>query len=638
MALIGLVTTEGLSYAATARANKGWFIYPTKFSVSDTAGAFNISRTLDDINPTWFTGLISNYNKINALTIELVGTIPINSNGGVNSTIAELYYYCETQSFNISCNTTTNEISFTDANAPDFLALLSNGDRVTVRIKKDSGGSMPNPLLEAQTYFIRKSGSIVTLFNSKADALANTNIIDLTTTGSELVMQKEFLYAIAQFDTPIPYIANSGNYTLRPSLVTANTADPNLFQFFYTQATDVNSHNLNPEAHPLIQDALNKAGVFVQLSEHDYVGQSFDEIPVFESGANTENAIVYVKANGKYEKALANGTISEINTIGVVKDEIVKTLQGFFNIGTHGFPVGSLVYLSNTVAGAFTTTATTCKLGIVVSATTVYLDKPLAVQVSASGVVNFVDLGDVPSAYTGNSLKFLRVNTGETGLEFVTLPDATETVKGLIELATEAETLAGTDTSRAVVPATLKATLNDTGAAAKIGTDVTNFTGGNLSSSDDTVQKALETINSLQLTGLVMIPVDGTVIAWSGLALEKGKEYFIFDGAGGNANLPALSGLAIGDFLILNGTPYAYSVSAGDHNAVRAGSNTIRLVRRRKETDVVSTSNVDTTTNNTSVVIIDDTNVSTDRFYKTMFIKLSTSEWLAIDLDYLYRS
>ena len=37
---------------------------------------------------------------------------------------------------------------------------------------------------------------------------------------------------------------------------------------------------------------------------------------------------------------------------------------------------------------------------------------------SAGGVVNFTDLSDVPSSYTGHAGESLRVNVGETGLEF----------------------------------------------------------------------------------------------------------------------------------------------------------------------------------------------------------------------------
>lgn len=43
------------------------------------------------------------------------------------------------------------------------------------------------------------------------------------------------------------------------------------------------------------------------------------------------------------------------------------------------------------------------------------------------GATDFTDLGDVPSSYTGHSLKLVRVNTGETALEFVD-PDSLDVI------------------------------------------------------------------------------------------------------------------------------------------------------------------------------------------------------------------
>lgn len=39
----------------------------------------------------------------------------------------------------------------------------------------------------------------------------------------------------------------------------------------------------------------------------------------------------------------------------------------------------------------------------------------------ASGASDFTDLGDVPSSYSGEGLKVVRVNAGETGLEFAVI-------------------------------------------------------------------------------------------------------------------------------------------------------------------------------------------------------------------------
>lgn len=50
-----------------------------------------------------------------------------------------------------------------------------------------------------------------------------------------------------------------------------------------------------------------------------------------------------------------------------------------------------------------------------------------AVSGGTAGATTFTGLSDVPSSYTGHALKFLRVVTGETGLEFFEIPYAVPT-------------------------------------------------------------------------------------------------------------------------------------------------------------------------------------------------------------------
>lgn len=456
MALIGLVTTEGLNQITFVRNNAGYFVYPTKFSVSATAGDFNISRTIDTLNSQWYTGLLSGYNKLNALALELIGTIPPNSNSNIATKIAEIYYFCESEKYSCTANTGTEEITI----PAELYGLLTNGDRCTLRTIDPE--DIPAPIEYAKTYYVRKiSSNVVKIYNTSADALANTNVINLTASfPADITIQKEFLFSIAQPNPEIEYLPTMGSYTLRPSIILANSGDPDLFTFIYTQSEDIADHNLDLNAHPNIQSQLNNFGIFIQPSQHDYVGQPFDEKPIFETGASANNTLVYVKTNGKYEKALADGTIKEDNLIGIVVNGNVKSLKGFFDIGTHGFSIGSKVYLSSTVAGEITSSASTSEIGIAVSTTTVYLDRPLAIDVAASGVSAFTDLSDVPGSYSGSANKIAKVNSGATGIEFVTLdslvPDSTESLKGKIEIATQVETDGGVDDSKAVTPLKLK--------------------------------------------------------------------------------------------------------------------------------------------------------------------------------------
>ena len=69
----------------------------------------------------------------------------------------------------------------------------------------------------------------------------------------------------------------------------------------------------------------------------------------------------------------------------------------------------------------------------------------------------FLEMTDTPSSYASQGGKSVRVNTGATALEFFTLPVASTTVQGLVELANQTEVNAGTGTILAVTADKLNA-------------------------------------------------------------------------------------------------------------------------------------------------------------------------------------
>lgn len=462
MPLLGMLVNSGIQYCNTIRNLAGYYIYPTKVGVSDTAGTLSVNRNLGDRNPEWFVGLIADYNTINTNALELVTTIPPNSNGGIPTSIAELYYYAETEQSAISVNTVTDEITLANST---IAGLISTGDRVTVR-KQLIGDSMPSPLVEAQTYYARKSGLVVKLFNTSADAIANTNTIDLTTAGTgNLTLQKEFFLAIAQPSPAVDYIPDMGSYSLRPSIILANVGDTNLFQFVYTQSQDINQHENADNPHPIIQESLTDAGIFIGNIPVEYKGQTYDKLATLVPGV-TNGKAVFINASGEYGLAQANGTINELNFAGFTQDGIVKS-EGYVNIGTHGFPIGSKLYLSPSTPGGLTLTPNNTEAGIVLTSDAILLTKKyipnipvvgntVNVQdegsfVDAASTINFVgaivtasggggivnitiastftSLTDTPANYTSHGGKFVKVNSGATGLEFVSASPNTKTIQ-----------------------------------------------------------------------------------------------------------------------------------------------------------------------------------------------------------------
>jgi hypothetical protein len=86
-----------------------------------------------------------------------------------------------------------------------------------------------------------------------------------------------------------------------------------------------------------------------------------------------------------------------------------------------------------------------------------------------AGVLTFTSIPKAPTATVGDNTTNIAttafVKTAINAIPAPTIPDASETAKGIIELATSAEVQAGTDAERAVTPAGMKAGLNASGTA-----------------------------------------------------------------------------------------------------------------------------------------------------------------------------
>lgn len=85
------------------------------------------------------------------------------------------------------------------------------------------------------------------------------------------------------------------------------------------------------------------------------------------------------------------------------------------------------------------------------------------------GVLTFISIPKAPTATLGNNTTNIAttafVKAAIDAIPAPTIPAATETVAGKVELATNAEVQTGTDTTRAVTPAGMKAGLNASGTA-----------------------------------------------------------------------------------------------------------------------------------------------------------------------------
>lgn len=453
MTVVGLITTEGLGNCQIANNNQGWKIFPTKVQISSTKGALNINRTISSLITPWYTTDISGYNIVDETHLELITEIPPLQNGGVDTTITELAYLGETQFSTFSVNTGTNEITVDDSN---LYTILANGDRITIRHQYNLTGIAPNPLVLGQTYYCKKTtGTNIVLFATKADYLANTPVIDITTSGSgSLQIQKEFLLGIGQPVPEIIYYPDMGTYKLRVLFTLANPGDPNLFNFIYSQAAEISTHNNEPNAHPILLTALNKAGIYTTAQTLDYKGQNFDEAAIFDPDlATVEGKPVYLKSNGHYGLAVADGSLAETMFAGVVQNGILRA-EGFVKITGATFTVGNKIYLHGSTPGGYTVATTNTEIGIATKTDTILLTKKY--NISSSGVTTFLGLTDTPNSYTGQDKKLVYVNG--SSLDFVdpttpgVVPPPTEANTGITTVATTTEINAGINDYKIVTP------------------------------------------------------------------------------------------------------------------------------------------------------------------------------------------
>lgn len=205
---------------------------------------------------------------------------------------------------------------------------------------------------------------------------------------------------------------------------------------------------------------------------------------------------------------------------------------------------------------------------------------------SAQSALNAVAIAGAAQglpALAGNALKFLRINANANGVFWDVVQQATATVAGILEIATSAEAIAGTDSVRAIVPSALAAVIANLalGTMSKQSSGAVAITGGSISGIADlaiadggtgasTAAQALANLGgaplaSPALTGTPTAPTAGvgtnnTQIANTAF-MQAGIAALISGASGDLAATPA--GLAA----VLQGAMMTYAVGSGSANA-----------------------------------------------------------------------
>ena len=188
------------------------------------------------------------------------------------------------------------------------------------------------------------------------------------------VDNNDFLLGVANPENVNLY-NNSGQTTLRVQIQIENADLTGLFTFSFTQAAEISTHNTDPNAHQDIRDNLEKAGIFEQLSLHEFIGQNFDE-RANEGGVSGRlldgsvitGDVVYLDVDDVYKQAISNGTAAS-----KVKGIANLTRGAVYNSGwvevNHGFSHNTVLYLSETNPGKITSIPSAIRVGEAVTPT-----------------------------------------------------------------------------------------------------------------------------------------------------------------------------------------------------------------------------------------------------------------------------
>lgn len=226
MAINGLLTDVGLTESQIALNNEGWFIFPTRFEVAETAGTFDKTR-------------VGGRDWIGA-TPYAVGdlVVPTTPNG--------FYYVCSVDGVSAG----------SEPDWPTSPGSVVDGGVTWDFVGASSGGLEP----------IWYSASIST----RIEAPPNTIEIVLTIPPGADPSNKdineiyifaedqpgaEFLLAVGQPTATITY-DKDGSTSLRLAITLTNVDISGLFVFKYTQATEIAEHSTDPNAHPDIRDLI----------------------------------------------------------------------------------------------------------------------------------------------------------------------------------------------------------------------------------------------------------------------------------------------------------------------------------------------------------------------------------------------
>lgn len=187
----------------------------------------------------------------------------------------------------------------------------------------------------------------------------------------------DFLLAFVQPTSELTYDPE-GELRIRFQVSCGDVEIANLYNFNYTQATEISDHNNDSNAHPDIQEKLKDFGIYIN-SPNAFNGQFIDSYPVVGSSVGDRQAVYWNSITNRYEPALATDPTAK-NAIGVyLADRDTVIYEGVIDF-VNASPAFTKVYLSTSVAGLLTLSPSDTIVGYTLPNNKIFISIEVAVD------------------------------------------------------------------------------------------------------------------------------------------------------------------------------------------------------------------------------------------------------------------
>ncbi len=263
------------------------------------------------------------------------------TNDGLSQSIVaqgEYGYFIKLKSFGVSETAGALDASRSTPNTEWFNAILSYGQQIDSNTIEIMCTIPPNSALVDQT------------------------VAELYIYGEDMG-GTEFLFAIAH---PVPSQLYTPTATLsfKIQIKIQNIDASSVYQFVYTQATEINDHNLDINAHPLLREKLVSFGIYNQEINREWNGQHIDQFAAsaLHTTVTADGMVYWDDGNTRYDLAVQDDSDAQ-NAFGFFKLSTGAVVSRGIVEYTHAYDAFTPLYLSKTIAGEISDEYSIIKIG-----------------------------------------------------------------------------------------------------------------------------------------------------------------------------------------------------------------------------------------------------------------------------------